>query len=286
MNQHINEWAISVCCLISFIFLLSYMSLQVLHDKDQIHRFLAHNPAYFLYLIGDLDGFFWPHTVWYGWEVAGEIEAIALLYLGPGMPTLLAFHDRPGDAMECLLREVRPYLPQRFLAHVSEGLMTVFASGEITGFYGHNHKMVLRELVPTETDTAIRTLTQADIPAAEALFAQAYPNNWFDPRMLDTGKYFGYELAGELVGIAGIHVYSAQYRVAALGNITTHPDFRQQGISRKLTTRLCADLLHSTEYIGLNVRSENVPAIRMYEAIGFEWIGNYDECKICLASSS
>lgn len=262
------------------------MSLQVLHDKDQIHRFLAHNPAYFLYLIGDLDDFFWPHTVWYGWEVEGEIQALALLYQGPGLPTLLAFHDRPGDAMECLLREVRPYLPQRFLAHMSEGLMNLFTPAEVIEFYGHTHKMALRNLVSLEPDTAIRRLLQTDIPAAEALFAQAYPDNWFDPRMLDTGKYFGYESAGKLVGIAGIHVYSAQYRVAALGNITTHPDFRQQGISRKLTTRLCVDLLHSTDYIGLNVRSENSPAIRMYETIGFEWIGNYDECKICLAGPS
>lgn len=261
------------------------MSLQVLHDKDQIHRFFAHNPAYFLYLIGDLDDFFWPHTIWYGWEVEGEIQALALLYLGPGLPTLLAFHDRPGDAMKYLLRKVRPYLPQRFLAHLSEGLMAVFAPEEIIDFYGHNHKMALQKPLPiADPDAAIRKLTQADIPATESLFSIAYPGNWFDSRMLDTGKYVGYESAGELVGIAGIHVYSAQYRVAALGNITTHPDFRQQGISRKLTTRLCADLLHSTDYIGLNVRSENAPAIRMYEAIGFEWIGDYDECKICLAS--
>ena len=55
--------------------------------------------------------------------------------------------------------------------------------------------------------------------------------------MLETGKYFGIRREGILVSVAGIHVYSPEYDVAALGNITTHPDFRGQGLGRKVTAR-------------------------------------------------
>ena len=54
------------------------LSLQCLHDKETIHRFLAHHPAHYLYLIGDLDDFFWPHTQWFAGEREGKIQALAL----------------------------------------------------------------------------------------------------------------------------------------------------------------------------------------------------------------
>ena len=83
-----------------------------------------------------------------------------------------------------------------------------------------------------------------------------------------------------MVGISGIHVYSSEYKVAALGNIATHPDYRGQQIGFKLTSKLCNDLKKSVDYIGLNVRSDNEIAIKCYKKIGFEIIGTYDECYI------
>jgi GNAT superfamily N-acetyltransferase len=258
------------------------LSLQCLHDKETIHRFLAHHPAHYLYLIGDLDDFFWPHTQWFAGEREGKIQALALLYLGPGLPTLLAFHDGDPEDARALLRAVRPYLPRVFLAHLSSGLMEVFGQEQVIQYYGHNHKMALKQPPPPVDDPHIQVLSPQDLPAAEQLLAAAYPDNWFDPRMLNTGRYLGYFEQERLLGIAGVHVCSATYRVAALGNVATHPDARRCGIARKLVAQLCAVLAPETDHIGLNVRAENAAAIRMYEQLGFGWIGNYDECKIRL----
>ena len=46
-----------------------------------------------IYSIGDLDDFFWPDTVWYGWEKGSEIQAVALLYTASPDPTLLAISE-------------------------------------------------------------------------------------------------------------------------------------------------------------------------------------------------
>jgi predicted GNAT family acetyltransferase len=81
-----------------------------------------------------------------------------------------------------------------------------------------------------------------------------------------------------LAGVAGIHVYSEEYRTAALGNIATHPDYRNKQIAYKLTSALCIDLMKNTDLIGLNVKADNEFAIRCYKKTGFEIVGRYDEC--------
>ena len=81
---------------------------------------------------------------------------------------------------------------------------------------------------------------------------------------------------------AGVHVYSEEYRVAALGNIVTHPDYRNRGFGRIVTAYLCKKLLEKVDHIGLNVHRDNVSAIRCYENLGFEILGKYEECMVTL----
>jgi predicted GNAT family acetyltransferase len=96
--------------------------------------------------------------------------------------------------------------------------------------------------------------------------------------MLETGCYFGVRRAGALVSVAGVHVFSGQYRVAALGNITTHPDFRGQGLATLTTARLCQELLRAgIECVGLNVKADNRSAIACYERLGFARVADYGE---------
>jgi predicted GNAT family acetyltransferase len=111
-----------------------------------------------------------------------------------------------------------------------------------------------------------------------ALYAASYAGNWFVPRMLETGFYFGIRRGRALVSVAGVHVFSPQYKVAALGNITTRPDARGQGLATAATARLCQELLQTgIEYVGLNVKADNPSAIACYEKLGFERVTDYGE---------
>src|SRR5947208_10651053 len=96
--------------------------------------------------------------------------------------------------------------------------------------------------------------------------------------MLETGFYFGIHRGDVLMSVAGVHVFSQRYKVAALGNIATHPDARGQGLATTTTARLCQELLRAgIEHIGLNVRADNRGAIACYEKIGFERVAGYGE---------
>lgn len=254
------------------------MGVRIVRDKREIYRFLSKTPELQLYTIGDLDDFFWPHTVWYAMYDAGEIQTLALLYTGMTPKTFLLFYDKdPGYSIE-LIKSIRHLLPEKFNVHLSPGLIDVFGKENIIKYYGHNFRMILaRNPVPV-FDLNLRKLETGDIGLINDLFQIAYPDNWFDKRMIETGKYLGYFSEGILTGIAGIHVYSSEYRIAALGNIATHPEFRGRKIAFKLTSALCCNLLGSVDIIGLNVSSDNKAAIRCYENIGYEIRSTYDEC--------
>lgn len=253
------------------------MELDILHSKSEILKFLMNSPVLQVYSIGDLDDFFWPKTIWYSLKEGGEIKAIVLLYVGMPTPTLLAIYDKGFESTHQLLQRVKPILPNKFYAHLGPNLIDVFGKQSIIESYGPHYKMALKKTPPLIDDNNIKRLTINDIPIINEFYSAAYPDNWFDKRMLETQKYFGYFAESHLVGIAGIHVYSDEYKVAALGNIATHPEFRGRQIGYKLTSHLCADLKKSVDYIGLNVKSDNIAAISCYRKVGFEIVGSYDE---------
>jgi predicted GNAT family acetyltransferase len=121
-----------------------------------------------------------------------------------------------------------------------------------------------------------------DIDHLRALYEASYPGNWFEPRMLETGFYYGVRHDGALVSVAGIHVYSPRYKIGVLGNVTTHPAFRGQRLATSTCAKLCRELLKTVEHIGLNVKADNVSAIRTYERLGFEVVGEYGEFDACM----
>lgn len=254
-----------------------FMSVQILHNKQEILEYLMNSPSIQVYSIGDLDDFFWPKTIWFALKEKGSIKSIVLLYTGMATPTLLAIYDNDYESTNKLLQSIISYLPSKFYAHLSPKLVDVFDEKNILESYGPHYKMALKSSPAEIKDSSIKRLEKKDLKSIEEFYQNAYPDNWFDKRMLETGKYFGYFDDATLVGIAGIHVFSKEYRVAALGNIATHPDYRGRRIAFKLTSLLCNDLLKDVEHIGLNVKTDNIAAIRCYQKIGFEVIGSYDE---------
>lgn len=239
------------------------------HDKDEIAKLLGADPALHAYELGDLDEFFWPYTTWYRHE-----DTVALVYHGAGFATLLAF-DRDPHRLNPLLDGLKVLLPCRFYAHVSagaEGALDVVEEG------GPHLKMALTE--PRLLDAvrpAGEVLGLDDLAEVTGLYRRAYPENWFDPRMLETEQYVGLRQGGELVAVAGVHVWSPVFRVAALGNVTTEPRLRGQGLGKAVVAGLCRRLRESVDVISLNVKADNASAIALYRGLGFTTVGEYYE---------
>jgi ribosomal protein S18 acetylase RimI-like enzyme len=251
-----------------------------LHDKGIIERTLRRTAYLSLYGLGDLDEFFWPHTTWYGWQSGDSVEVIALLYSGLELPCLLALCDEAdAGAMRSLLSAMVKLLPPRFYCHLSKPAEPALAEHYRLDSHGTHLKMGLLEVsrLHAAGTSEVLLLTDADADEMIRLYEESYPGHWFERHMLETGQYVGLRVDRRLVAIAGVHVHSPRYRVAALGNITTHPDHRNRGYASLLTAALCRRLRETCDHIGLNVKADNMPAIRCYKKLGFRAVAEYEE---------
>lgn len=255
------------------------MSFQLINDKKVIETHFRKNTGLNLYQLGDLDDFFWKYTKWFSLKDASEVSQIILLYSGTELPVILALCDSDFEEMKTLLNNIINILPKKFYSHLSPGLKEALKSRYNFTSHGTYLKMTLDKSdfkFQTE-DENIRRLISSDLSELLEFYNKSYPDNWFDRRMLETGKYFGYFLNGKIAAVSGIHVYSPEYKIAVLGNITTHPELRGKSLCAGVTACLCTDLFETVDNIGLNVHCENIPAIRSYEKIGFKKIAEYEE---------
>ncbi|MCA9619836.1 MAG: GNAT family N-acetyltransferase [Myxococcales bacterium] len=244
------------------------------YDRDAIRAFLLRDVELHIYELGDLDPQFFPRTRWYG---AGDpLEALCLVYDHPMMQSLLALcREAEVARTTALLAAVGDALPDELYLHHSPGVVLPSHVLEDRGRYD---KM---RLVDHDAVAAVKSdatpLGLAELPALDRFYERCYPDNWFDPRMIETGAYFGCWQDGEIVSVAGVHVVADVEGVAALGNVATDPACRGRGLARSVTAAACQDLMARVACIGLNVRADNHAAIALYERLGFRRVASYHE---------
>ncbi len=164
------------------------MNFEFLHDRLELEGFLRRNTFLNIYAIGDLDDFFWPCTCWFGHRSEGKIDSVALLYTGMVLPTLIVMSEDISPERG-LLASIAHLLPDPVYCHFSPGLETVLENSHELEIHGKFHRMALLDS---------KALFKADCPEVVQLkvndqkelldfYRTSYPENWFDPRMLETG---------------------------------------------------------------------------------------------------
>jgi len=253
-----------------------------IRDKRRIEKFLREDPMVHLYEIGDLDDFFWPQTSWIALGRADDLISILLLYRDGHMPVLLALNHKPVPPEMDGILLLKHLLPAHLNAHISSGFMDILKQVYHVESSNVHFRMGLPNpsLIPDMDFKNVIQLDERNRDELQELYRISYPGNWFHEKMLLTGRYYGIKKNRKLVSVAGVHVYSKKYRVAALGNITTHPNYRNQGLAISVTACLCHQLVQEVDHIGLNVHSDNLSAIRCYRKIGFEIVSQFEECRL------
>jgi len=243
-----------------------------LTDKNEILRFLERDRRYAAYAIGDLEEPFWEQCRWFGAESGGQLRALVLLFTGLDPHALFLMGETAGLAvvLGSALRPRRPYITCR-----EKHLPAVRAFYDLTP-PEPMVRMVLRPEIfrPVETRSVSSHVRALRLGPAwtgqlERLYALGQ-GNAFSPYQVALGVFYGVAYRGQLLAAAGTHLVSPTYRVAAVGNVFTHPEHRRQGYATVCTSRVVEELLgRGIDTIVLNVRQDNHPAIRIYERLGF-----------------
>jgi len=132
---------------------------------------------------------------------------------------------------------------------------------------GRGHQMVLGELAPVDIPDA-RPLEVDDVGEMLALVELTKPGP-FSVRTIQLGGYVGVFDGGQLVAMAGERLAPPGFR--EISAVCTHPDFRGRGLAAGLTALVAHRILERGERPFLHHASDNDPARRVYEALGFEF---------------
>ena len=247
-------------------------------DKDSLYNRFVKNIFLFAYHIGDLDDFYFSDCKWFGLVENEHVVEVALLYTGLKVPTLLIFGS--SEKVPYLVRQIIGELPDSFYCHYQGDIHEIFESRYQMTFLGTHLKMKFQgkliKLSIIDTSEVIH-LTEDDEENLLSLYKESYPEGYFVPYMLKSGKYYGIKVGNKIVSVAGVHVFSPLYDIAVLGNITTHPNFRGRGLAKKCTSQLLKSFDGEVDKIGLNVKKDNTVALQLYENLGFKVHATYKE---------
>ena len=126
-------------------------------------------------------------------------------------------------------------------------------------------------------DVTIRRMTLSDVDGVHAIEKNTFARPWkkedFVKEMTENlcARYLVAEEDGEIIGFAGAWIVLDEAHVT---NIAVRQDRRGRGIGRRLTGQLmqyAANL--GVVYATLEVRRSNTVAQRLYQSLGFEYVG-------------
>ena len=254
-------------------------------DRDALERFLRRDAAAQVYGLADLDAPFWPDArAFTSQGPDGEIEALLLRLDALELPIVYAVAPPEHEPTRALVAALAPELPDVFFANLPLGVARVLAPRYEIEPQGEHVKMALLEpdaLAAVDT-SRVERLDPEHYDELRAFYAGAYlpeerGGRFLARYMLELAPWFGLREAGALVSVAGLHVLSRRYGVAAIGNVATRPDRRGRGLARAVTARLSRELATQLPTIALNVAVTNTAARRCYLGLGFREVLRYDE---------
>lgn len=248
-----------------------------LADAAAIRAFLLRDPDFAAYALGDLEPPYAQHATWTTAFRDGDIQALTLLYDAIDPPALyvigeltalkplLAGLDAPTRVLLLAPEDARDLLETYYsVAHWSQMLRMRVTADEFTP-------------PPTAEGISPRSLFRTDAAAMSHLLERTAAHDGrplddiaFADDMAEAGFYTGVWEGDQLIAMAGTHLVAPQASIAALGNVVVAPEARRQGLGLAVSAHVTSSLLQAGyETVVLNVHRNNLPAVRLYEQLGY-----------------
>ncbi len=242
-------------------------------DRDVIRALLEAKRPFAAYALGQLDPQLFRLSDW--WMAEGEGGQAVVLHSRGGLGAATFCMGETG-ALEALLR-THPGSRASFLTCEVHHIDTVTRYFELS-----QRQTMIRMLVTPETFRpcnvpTVRRLAGRDARAINHLYRNDGVPSFYTPRQIDDAIYFGADVDGRLVAIAGTHVISSAASIAVVGNVYTHAEYRGRHLAQATTSAVTERLLASCREVVLSVDPGNVPAVRAYERLGYREVARLVE---------
>jgi ribosomal protein S18 acetylase RimI-like enzyme len=237
----------------------------VTSDRALLRGFLERDRLLAAYAICDLDDREFGRTRWGAAWSGGSMIAVVLEYSGAAPQPVFTMGREDGIAT-VLRNVIRPRLA--YIAALPSALPAVGTVYRVDAGPQMVRMWVDRASFRPADDPGIERLSSSDAMELNRLYQLGF-GAWLPPSAIGEGVYYGLRVNGRLVAAAGTHVVSASARLAVVGNVLTHGDFRGRGYATAVTGAVTAELLRSCDHVTLNVRADNPPAISAYRHLGY-----------------
>jgi ribosomal protein S18 acetylase RimI-like enzyme len=127
-------------------------------------------------------------------------------------------------------------------------------------------QMVAERLTPVESSVSVDELRATDFPQMLALVEITRPGP-LGPRALELGGFRGIFDGDKLVALAGERLHLDGY--TEIATVCTHPGYRGRNYGKAVVSAVAQGIVESGQTPFLGVNADNIPAIRLYERLGF-----------------
>ena len=240
------------------------LTVKATTDRTALRAFLEQDRLFAAYALCDLEEREFGRTRWGAAYQADRMVSLVLEY--SGMTPQPMFVMGREDGIDAILRDlIRPRAA--YLATLTETMGVVKAHYRVDPGPQMVRMWVDRaRFRPYPAD--VRRLLPVEIGELNRLYQLGFAS-WLPSSAIAEGVYYGIRAGGRLVAAAGTHVISQEARLAVVGNVLTHVDYRGRGYATAVTGAVTADLLRSCDQVTLNVRADNPPALQAYRRLGY-----------------
>ena len=242
-------------------------------SADEARAFLERDRLMAAYALADIDQ---PEIEGARWWIArreGDIAAVVLVV--EGLPFRPCFATGASDGLAAIFREaIRE--PRVLLATPPRSRGAIELSYRFERV-DHMRRMVVNiNRFRPRINQQVTRLTADHLDSVIDLYGHA-SRTYFTPERMRREIYYGIYQADILVAAAGTHVRSARSGLAAVGNVLTRLAYRGRGMARSVTSAVTETALEQHRDVVLNVREDNMPAIAVYERLGYQTHGQFIE---------
>ena len=244
-------------------------------DRALLREFLEQDRLYAAYALCDLDDREYPRTRWAAAYDRGDVVAIGMEYSGltpqplflmggnDGIATILRDVLRPRAAYVAAKTQAMPAVETQY--RVDPGPQMVRMWVDRARFRPY----------PAE----VRRLLPSEIGELNRLYQLGFAS-WLPSSAIAEGVYFGVRVHGKLISAAGTHVISREARLAVVGNVLTHADYRGRGYATTLVAEQSRWLLDAgRRFCFLYTDLDNPTSNALYRRIGYRMIAESGEVR-------
>jgi len=246
--------------------------VQRLREPEEIRRLLLPRRRYAAYGLGQLEPPLFAQSQW--WLAEGDGGPALLMHSRGGLGrALLTLGD---DIGLYVLLSLHPGPPYSFATIELDHLPVM------RHFFSFSHTHPMQRMIvdrraftpaPPPSDEnaafALRRLSADDTPDVNRLNAGEGAGINYRSSQIRDGVYFGVYADDLLVAMAGTHAVSESESLAVLGNVFTHPKYRNNHLALRTTGAVTSALLETCDEAVLTVDPRNEAAVRAYTRLGY-----------------